>query len=65
MPDTPALVRTCPDCGGILQSIGVEDLLAAEIDRNVGSDREPHDPFQCLICGYQEPAADAARVSSR
>jgi hypothetical protein len=55
-PPRPApRVRTCPDCGGILQSIEPERLTSAE----VAATDERTDPVpggQCLLCGYEEPA---------
>jgi hypothetical protein len=51
-----AAVRTCPDCGGILQSLEPEPLTSAEVAAVDTPGRTA--VAQCLICGYQ----DATRV---
>lgn len=53
-------VRRCPDCGGILQPIEPERLTSAEVARSQSSDL--HAACQCLLCGYLERAAPAARA---
>jgi hypothetical protein len=46
-------VTTCPDCGGILQSIVPEALTSADVERD--APRAPAAPRrQCLICGYED-----------
>lgn len=58
-------VTTCPDCGGILQSITPERLTSVEVEAG-GTDHAPSTPRQCLICGYVEtPEHPAVAVSSR
>jgi hypothetical protein len=46
-------VTTCPDCGGILQSITPEALTSADVERDPHVAAQPA-PRQCLICGYEE-----------
>jgi hypothetical protein len=58
------LVRTCPDCGGILQSIEPERLTSAEVaalDERAGPDALAG---QCLLCGYEERPASTPVVSA-
>jgi hypothetical protein len=51
-----SLVATCPDCGGILHPVRMEQLTSVEVasadDRH---DAELH--LQCLLCGYAEARA--------
>jgi hypothetical protein len=49
-------VRTCPDCGGILQLTEPERLTSAEVALAPAED-DPHGPYQCLLCGYSEHPA--------
>jgi hypothetical protein len=48
-------VRTCPDCGGILQLTEPERLTSAEVA--LAPEDDPHGPYQCLLCGYSEHPA--------
>lgn len=50
----------CPDCGGILQPVEPERLTSLEVASP--DEAQEHGARQCLICGYQAPAADAAPV---
>jgi hypothetical protein len=57
-------VRTCPDCGGILQSIEPERLTSAEV---AAADERPDAAMptgQCLLCGYEDRPAPASVVSA-
>ncbi|MEE9533785.1 MAG: hypothetical protein V3W06_05165, partial [Acidimicrobiia bacterium] len=50
----PSLLRTCPDCAGILEPIrpgwvAVIDAATAATPQQTGPVR-----WQCLICGYRE-----------
>ena len=57
-------VTTCPDCGGILQSITPEPLTSADIEREPPVEA-PAVPRQCLLCGYEEsPGADTELVAA-
>ncbi|HXE81023.1 MAG TPA: hypothetical protein VNK41_09750 [Vicinamibacterales bacterium] len=49
-------LATCPDCGGLLQPIEPERLITTEFDADRTDDPDAS-PSQCLICGYQRPAA--------
>ena len=56
MTERSGAVRTCPDCGGILQPTEPERLTSAEVAR--ADVRDPHEACQCLLCGYvEQPAA--------
>lgn len=56
-------VTTCPDCGGILQSIAPEALTSADIQRDPPAEAEPL-ARQCLLCGYEEtPGAELVAAS--
>jgi hypothetical protein len=60
-------VRTCPDCGGILQSIEPERLTSAEvaaIDERGGGGEADGPAGQCLLCGYEERPAATPVVSA-
>jgi hypothetical protein len=50
-------VTTCPDCGGILQSMAPERLTSADVQREPDAGPPPP-PRQCLICGYEERESD-------
>lgn len=52
-------LRICPDCGGILQPVKAERLTSVEVASGEHEDEPAGAPCQCLICGYQEPAAPA------
>lgn len=57
-------VTTCPDCGGILQSITPEPLTSADVERGAPLEAVAV-PRQCLLCGYQEtPGADPELVAA-
>jgi hypothetical protein len=62
---TPARrVRTCPDCGGILQSIEPERLTSAEVAA-LDERASPGAPVgQCLICGYQDRVMSTPVISA-
>lgn len=58
-----ARVRTCPDCGGILQALEPERLTSAEV---AADDRSHRDPIaQCLICGYEDASPPAVAATDR
>jgi hypothetical protein len=57
-------VRTCPDCGGILQLTEPERLTSAEVAL-APSEEDPHRSYQCLLCGYSEDLALAAVAPPR
>ena len=57
---TSALVATCPDCGGILQPVALEQLTSSEVSLGEAA-LAPTLHLQCLLCGYEEDrAADEA-----
>jgi ribosomal protein S27AE len=59
------MVRTCPDCGGILQATEPERLTSVEVAESAGAS-EPAFTYQCLLCGYTEvETAEPATVPSR
>lgn len=54
------MVRTCPDCGGILEPTRPDWMAAiALVDAATAAAQEPL-PWRCLICGYHEPADASA-----
>lgn len=63
MGDSSAALRTCPDCGGILESTRPGWLPAIELVPFTSA--EPIDDaeeWRCLICGYQDAPARQAEV---
>jgi rubredoxin len=52
--DIMSTLRTCPDCGGLLDA--AEPRWTATID--LASARQPDEPvpaaWRCLICGYED-----------
>ena len=65
MPRRVRQLTTCPDCGGILQSITPEPLTSTEVQSGDAADAVLA-PRQCLICGYEEsPDAGASMLAVR
>ncbi len=59
-----SLVAICPDCGGILQPVALEQLTSLEVASSEAP--TPWRRVQCLLCGYEmdqraEGAGDTAR----
>ena len=52
----PAVSRVahCPDCGGILQPVGLERLTSLEVAASDAPDGGGRVHVQCLLCGYEE-----------
>ena len=52
----PALSRVahCPDCGGILQPVALENLTSLEVASSETPEGGGRVHVQCLLCGYEE-----------
>ncbi len=49
-------MRTCPDCGGILEPTRPEWIAAIELASATDAPAPEPISWRCLICGYHEPA---------
>jgi ribosomal protein S27AE len=49
-----SMLRTCPDCGGILESThpAWRDMIEIDATEEAGSSEPVR--WHCLLCGYQE-----------
>lgn len=56
--DAPTTLRTCPDCGGILEPTRPEYLLRLDADTAVRGELGGPTAWQCFICGYHEGVAE-------
>ena len=54
---TMSKLRTCPDCGGILQRTDPERVPAAEFGLPVEGPHETPLAWQRPLCGYREDGA--------
>lgn len=57
--ETPA-VRSCPECGGMLQPTATEPLIVSEFTSSDAGARAAPAPRQCLICGYEDAGGTPA-----
>lgn len=52
-------LRTCPDCGGILEPSRPEWIATIEMATSGTPEPSPRVDWQCLICGYVEEEGTA------
>lgn len=62
----PTLLRTCPDCGGILEPAQPGWIATIEVaSSGVAPQDAAPDRWRCLLCGYQEDPAPLTDVDAR
>ena len=64
MTDAPqSQLRTCPDCGSILDATEPAWATALEPAATAPSSQPESTRWQCLICGYHEESEPSASMS--
>jgi hypothetical protein len=58
-------LRTCPDCGGILDATLPEWQVAIDIYASSEPGERQSPAWQCLICGYREEETSQSAVLER
>jgi hypothetical protein len=58
-----ASLRTCPDCGGILEPIRPEYLSRLDADAALHGEHATPGGWRCFLCGYRERVAQSTLIA--